>query len=320
VEVAGRASPGGVCPIEETAPSALVPIALGFVVGLVIILAAFFQDPLIAAAGRLVALGARLAAPIVALASLAGRRALDALGAALAGATATRPRPASALPAAGPTWRTAGPADDERGAEGVAPPRPLRLSLWEKVRAGASRMGEALGSVAIRDGAGRAWRGHGGEPDRRRAAASDWQDELRSRPLAADQPDEEPDVEPRAPDRSLDPDAAAEPPWSEPPAIAPLPVPDDAPSRRPLLRPRSYRPASSVHVEEAARRFLRERGGSATVDVVVRRLDREFGEGLGVGMLEGLRKRGVVDLRRDPDRPTHILAILTDTDSEAVGG
>jgi hypothetical protein len=83
------------------------------------------------------------------------------------------------------------------------------------------------------------------------------------------------------------------------------PLVDDAADNT-VSRRRIYRPASAVRVESSVREFLNHRGGTATIDHLVRHLDREFGDGLGMGLIETMRRRGAVTLRRNKDRPTRL--------------
>ena len=80
-----------------------------------------------------------------------------------------------------------------------------------------------------------------------------------------------------------------------------------------LSRRRQYSPSSRIHVEEQVRDFLVERGGATTVESLVRHLDREFGAGLGVGLMEASKNRGVIVTRRNPIRPTEIVVELADS-------
>jgi hypothetical protein len=261
--------------IDETVRSPVLPIAIGFVVAIVVILAAFFQDILLAAAARVAAVADGVARPIARLAAGAGRRAAAGLGSAL-----RRPRPRRpSTPDAGTrgrgdagTWGRGGPVGSAGGPETRA--RPV----------GQARRDEA---VAL------------GEP----AAGGS------GRELAARAP--KPALELEQPFEAASEEAALEPTAT---------AADEAPAERPGRRNRLYRPTSSLHVAETARQFLSGRGGTASVDAMVRQLDREFGEGLGVGILEGLRRRGVVALQRDADRPTRMLVTLTATAAESTDG
>ncbi len=82
-----------------------------------------------------------------------------------------------------------------------------------------------------------------------------------------------------------------------------------------LSRRRQYSPSSRIHVEEQVRDFLVERGGATTVESLVRHLDREFGAGLGVGLMEASKNRGVIVTRRNPNRPTEIVVELADSEN-----
>jgi hypothetical protein len=73
---------------------------------------------------------------------------------------------------------------------------------------------------------------------------------------------------------------------------------------------RQFTPATRVHLEEAVRAFLEARGGVAPLEVLVRHLDLRFGGGLGFGLIESLRRRGVLELKRQPDRPTRMVVAL----------
>ena len=76
--------------------------------------------------------------------------------------------------------------------------------------------------------------------------------------------------------------------------------------RREELRRRTYAAASSVNVEAAVRAFLAPRIEGVPMESLVRYLDREFGDGLGVGLLESLRARGVVRIQRDRRNPVRL--------------
>lgn len=73
-----------------------------------------------------------------------------------------------------------------------------------------------------------------------------------------------------------------------------------------LQRQRVYRPSGSIHVEASVREFMVRSGGSVALGGLVRHLDREFGSGLGVSLIESLRNRGVLQIRRRPDAPTEL--------------
>jgi hypothetical protein len=73
---------------------------------------------------------------------------------------------------------------------------------------------------------------------------------------------------------------------------------------------RRYSPASRLRLEAALHNFLARPGDVGSMDSLVRYLDAEFGPGLGVGLLEALRARGRVDVRRDPKNPTRLLVRL----------
>jgi hypothetical protein len=87
---------------------------------------------------------------------------------------------------------------------------------------------------------------------------------------------------------------------------------------------RMYLPLSSVAVAEKARSFLEQRGGAASASALVQHLDGLFGRGRGVALLEALRTRGEVGLRRDPKMPTRIDAFLPESaqggPTDEVGG
>jgi hypothetical protein len=76
--------------------------------------------------------------------------------------------------------------------------------------------------------------------------------------------------------------------------------------QREELRRRTYVAASSVNVEAAVRTFLAHRTDGAPMEALVRYLDREFGDGLGVGLLESLRARGLVRIQRDRRNPVRL--------------
>jgi hypothetical protein len=108
---------------------------------------------------------------------------------------------------------------------------------------------------------------------------------------------------------------------------APVEAPEVASSpelrrpRREELTPgsvRQYRPMSSLHVEDVVNTYLRDRAGRASVDAMVRHIDEQFGAGLGREVLEGLRNRGVVQIRRDPSRPTQLQVFLVGSISEGL--
>jgi hypothetical protein len=82
--------------------------------------------------------------------------------------------------------------------------------------------------------------------------------------------------------------------------------PDRGLPRREELRRRTYAAASSVNVEAAVRAFLASRIEGVPMESLVRYLDREFGDGLGVGLLESLRARGVVRIQRDRRNPVRL--------------
>jgi hypothetical protein len=105
----------------------------------------------------------------------------------------------------------------------------------------------------------------------------------------------------------------APPPPDEWPPIdpaEPLPAPTRTHRRQSrddiFVDRRTYLPASSVAVAEKAREFLEQRGGIASASALAQHLDGHFGRGQGVVLLEALRNRGAVELRRDPLAPTRI--------------
>jgi hypothetical protein len=122
----------------------------------------------------------------------------------------------------------------------------------------------------------------------------------------------------RSADRIAVPDPAPQP---EPNRSPPLPsteevVPPATSERQPEASRQAkyglYSPASSLLIEEEVGNFLRERGGSASLEALVRRLEREFGVGLGGGIVEALRNRGVLEVRRDPSSATRLIAVLAE--------
>jgi hypothetical protein len=161
------------------------------------------------------------------------------------------------------------------------------------VAAGGRRRLAALGRSATGGGvrAAGAVRAAAAARPRFRSAGSD--------PAAAPppEPDERPDLDELA--------AGPEPPDEL------LPELEDAAARRTALAskpgvPAPNLPMSSVHVYAIVEEFLAG-GRTATVDALVRHLDRHFGTGRGLGLVESLARRGAVVIRRDPDRPTQIV-------------
>lgn len=75
-------------------------------------------------------------------------------------------------------------------------------------------------------------------------------------------------------------------------------------------RRRVFRPASTLHLEDIVSRYFSRRG-SAPIEAFVRHLEEQFGPGHGVTMLESLRSRGVVSVRRDPRAPTQMTVALS---------
>jgi hypothetical protein len=84
-------------------------------------------------------------------------------------------------------------------------------------------------------------------------------------------------------------------------------------------RRRAYQPASSIHVEQDVRAFLRRRDGAATIESVVRHLDLQFGPGLGRGLVESLQRRGVVKIVRLPEQPQQVQVCLLEPRSGEPG-
>lgn len=91
----------------------------------------------------------------------------------------------------------------------------------------------------------------------------------------------------------------APPAWAPAPSAEPPAAPGEpqAPARDSLGR-RFYLPASSLYVEEQVRAFLEARGGATSLDALVGHLDRVFGHSRGQTMVEALRARGLIALRR----------------------
>lgn len=85
------------------------------------------------------------------------------------------------------------------------------------------------------------------------------------------------------------------------------------------VRP-TYMPQSTVHVESAARTFLEGREGAVSLDLLVRHLDRSFGKGVGIGLVESLRNRGLLRVRRRTDAPAKLeVTLVSDQATDARG-
>lgn len=114
-------------------------------------------------------------------------------------------------------------------------------------------------------------------------------------------------VEPPAPARELPWPAAED--ESAPPRDAPGTL-EQPRERDELRRGPTYVPSSRIHVDESVRVYLATRNGQAPVDGLVRHLNERFGTGLGIELIEGLRKRGVISVQRDRLIPTRLVAHL----------
>jgi hypothetical protein len=74
-------------------------------------------------------------------------------------------------------------------------------------------------------------------------------------------------------------------------------------------RRRFSRPSSSVHVYEVVQELFRE-ADQVTADGLVRHLNRHFGTGRGVPLMESLVRRKLLVIRRNPRNPTQMILTL----------
>jgi len=222
----------------------LTAIGLGFAVALIVIVAAFFQDPIVAAARWTARWVVRVLRPVADV--LSG--AVGAGGRRAAGAALRAPE--------GVVRALATLAGPPR--EPATPRRPAPIAPTPKRSRGRRASGDASRATrpVAAEGGGLAT-----EPDEERSASED-----------------------RA-------------------AAAPRPG---------LGQGRLYAPTSSLHMEEEARAYMQPRDGRVPVESLVRHLDQQFGTGRGAGVLEVLRRRGLVRVSRDPDAPTRMVAALVD--------
>jgi hypothetical protein len=252
----------------------------GFVVAMLVVLVALFQDVVLRLLRWVAGGAARIAGPPLrrALAKLSPRAGrADSLTRSEAEASMER-APADARAAAVPRVARA------RAGSDAAVDRTASRARHAPTEEAAAGSGSAAARAAAKPGAERVSTGE--------------------RPAE--------DVE-ASPETSPEPDDELTPPPAE---VSGEPARPRRSSGETLLEQigqrRSFQPASSLLVETQVREFLERRDGVARIDSLVRHLDREFGQGMGRMLLEPLIRRNVVAVERRPGDASHIWARLRD--------